>query len=73
MDTLLNAVYKNGILNTYDFCAQQWNTDEEGFRQGKALADELVEEKLARYNDSQKTELGITDYGCYRMAAFLFT
>ena len=65
MDILLNAVYKNGILNTYDFFAGQWNNDEEGFRECKALTDELVEEKLVRYNDAQKTEIKITNYGRY--------
>ena len=65
MDILLNAVYKNGILNTYDFCAGQSNSDEERFWGCKALADELVEDKLVRYNDAQKTELRITNYGRY--------
>jgi len=63
MDILLNAVYKNGILNSYDFFAGQWNNGEEGFRECKALTDELVEEKLVRYNDAQKTEIKITNYG----------
>jgi len=58
MDILLNAAYKSGILNTYDFFAGQ-----EGFRECKALTDELVEEKLVRYNDAQKTEIKITNYG----------
>ena len=65
MDMLLNAVYKNGILNTYDFFAGQPNNGEEGFRECKALTDELVEEKLVRYNDAQKTEIKITNYGRY--------
>lgn len=65
MDILLNAVYKNGSLNMYDFCAEQWNNDEEGFRLCKSLADELVEEKLASYVDAQKTELKISNYGRY--------
>ena len=65
MDILLNAVYKNGILNTYDFCAGRWNNGEEGLRECKALTDELVEEKLVRYNDAQKTEVKITNYGRY--------
>jgi predicted DNA-binding antitoxin AbrB/MazE fold protein len=65
MDTLLNAVYRNGILNTYDFCDENWNTDEEGFRECKTFADGLVEEKLVNYNDAQKTELKITNYGRY--------
>ena len=65
MDILLNAVYKNGILNTFDFCAGHWGTDEEGFRYCKELADELVDEKLVRYNDVQRTELKITNYGRY--------
>jgi len=64
MDILLNAVYKNGILNTYDFCAEYWNADK-GFRECKTLSVELVEEKLVRYNDTQKTELSITNFGRY--------
>ena len=65
MDILLNAVYKDGILNSYDFCAGQWKNGGEGFRECKALTDELVEEKLVRYNDAQKTEIKITNYGRY--------
>ena len=65
MDILLNAVYKKEILNTYDFCAGQWNNGEEGFQECKALTDELVEKKLVRYNDAQKTEIKITNYGRY--------
>ena len=65
MDILLNAAYKSGILNTYDFFAGEWNNGEEGFRECKALTDELVEEKLVRYNDAQKTEIKITNYGRY--------
>ena len=64
MDILLNVVYKNGILNTYDFCAEHWNADK-GFRECKTLSDELVEKKLVRYNDTQKTELSITNFGRY--------
>lgn len=65
MDILLNAVYKNGSLNMYDFCAEQWKDSEGVFQECKALADELVEEKLVRYNDAQKTELKITNHGRY--------
>jgi hypothetical protein len=49
----------------YDFCAEQWNNGGDGFRECKALTDELVEEKLVRYNDAQKTEIKITNYGRY--------
>jgi hypothetical protein len=65
MDLLLKAVYKNDSLHLYDFCATQWTTDEESFHQCKVLADNLVEEKLVKYNDVQKTELRITNYGRY--------
>jgi hypothetical protein len=67
-DILLKAVYKNGSLNTYDFCAEQWVNDEEAFQQCKALADELVNEKLTKYNDAQKTEMSITNFGRYWVA-----
>ena len=65
MDIPLNAVYKKEILNTYDFCAGQWKNGEEEIQECKALTDELVEEKLVRYNDTQKTELSITNFGRY--------
>lgn len=65
MDILLNAVYKNGNLNMYNFCAEQWKDNEEVFRECKGMADQLVGEKLAKYDDAQKTELGITNYGRY--------
>lgn len=65
MDLLLKAVYKSDNLNLYDFCATQWMVNEESFHQCKALADKLVEEKLVKYNDGQKTELRITNQGRY--------
>ena len=65
MDILLKAVYKNANLNLYDFCTEQWKDDDEAFHQCKCLSDHLVEEKLVKYNDVQKTELTITNYGRY--------
>ena len=67
-DMLLNAVYKNGMLSLYDFCAGEWKSDNEVFLQCKTIADNLVEEKLVRYSDVQKTELVITNYGRYWVA-----
>jgi hypothetical protein len=67
-ERLLNAVYKNTVVNVYDFCAEEWKNDSETFLTSKAMADELVEEKLAGYVDDQKTELCITNFGRYWMA-----
>lgn len=67
-DSVLNAVYKNGALNVYDFCTEEWKNDEEALLLCKAIADELVDDKLAKYNDAQKTELIITNYGRYWVA-----
>jgi hypothetical protein len=67
-DRVLNAVYKSGTLNVYDFCAVEWKNDEEALLQCKAIADELVDDKLVKYNDAQKTELIITNYGRYWVA-----
>ena len=68
MDIILKAVYKNGSLNTYDFCAEQWKNNEDVFQQCKGMADQLVGEKLVKYEDAQKTELKITNYGRYWVA-----
>ena len=68
MDILLKALYGKDSLNTYDFCAEQWGCTDEAFKECKLLADTLVEEKLAKYNDPQKTELRITNYGRYWIA-----
>ena len=65
MDILLKIVYQKGILNLYDFCAEEWENEVEVFVQCKQIADELVNEKLVKYNDAQKTELNITNYGRY--------
>jgi hypothetical protein len=65
MDIILKAIYKSDSLNLYDLCAQYWGKDEESFCQCKAIGDKFVEEKLARYNDLQRTELRITNYGRY--------
>jgi hypothetical protein len=67
-DIVLNAVYKSGTLNVYDFCAAEWKNDEEALLQCKAIADELVDDKLVKYNDAQKTELIITNFGRYWVA-----
>ena len=66
-DVLLKAVYKNGPMNIYDFCAEEWEGDEETLLQCKSMADELAEEKLAHYTDVQKTKLSITNFGRYWM------
>jgi hypothetical protein len=65
---LLDAVYKNGVINVYNFCAEEWNDDHETFMLCKAMADELVQDKLAKYTDDQKTELSITNFGRYWVA-----
>lgn len=65
MDIILKAVYKNDSLNMYDFCSEQWKDNVEVFRECKGMADQLVGEKLAKYDDEQKTELRITNYGRY--------
>lgn len=54
IDRLLKAVYTNAEINVYDFCAAEWKDDEETFLSCKAMADELVNEKLARYTDDKK-------------------
>ena len=67
-DRLFNAVYKKNKLNVYDFCAGEWMDDNEIVVDCKVMADELVNEKLARYTDEGKTEMSITNYGRYWMA-----
>lgn len=65
MEKLLEASYKNRMLDVYDYCAEQWKDDSEIFLSCKSMADEMVEEKLVKYSDERKTELGITNYGKY--------
>ena len=67
-DYILNAVYGIGILKVYDFCAENWKDNEEALLQCKTISDELVNEKLVRYNDIQKTEIIISNYGRYWVA-----
>ncbi len=67
-DRLFNAVYKKNNLNVYDFCAEEWKDASEIVVDCKAMADELVDEKLARYTDEEKTEMSITNYGRYWIA-----
>jgi len=64
-DNMLNAVYKNGVLNVYDFCAEGWGNESETFKNCKALADRLVDDKLAKYTDDNKTQISITNFGRY--------
>ncbi len=67
-DRLLSAIYKKSNLNVYDFCAEEWKNDNEIAVDCKAMADELVDEKLTRYTDEEKTEMSITNYGRYWIA-----
>ena len=67
-DLMLNAVYNNGIVNVYDFCAEEWKDDMDTFLSCKSMADELVDEKLAKYAEDKKTQLIITNFGRYWMA-----
>lgn len=62
---MLNAVYKKGVLNVYDFCAEEWGNDSETFINCKAFADHLVKDKLAKYADDNKTQISITNFGRY--------
>lgn len=62
---LMDAIYKDRELNVYDFCAEEWKDDEETFMNCKGMADELVDEKLARYLDEKRTQLAITNFGRY--------
>jgi hypothetical protein len=64
-ELLLNALYKKENFNPFDFCAEQWGQDEEALLYCKAIADELVDAKLAKYKDAQKTELVISNFGRY--------
>jgi len=68
IDRLLSETYTKGKISVYDFCAEEWKQEEGIFIQCKAMADELVEDKLVRYLDEQRTEIGITNYGRYWMA-----
>jgi len=65
---LLDAVYQNGTLNVYDFCADEGDHIGSIFSHCKAMADELVQEKLAKYSDDKKTELSITNFGRFWIA-----
>lgn len=49
----------------YDFFVEERGPDEITLLSSKAIADELVDSKLAKYNDAQKTELVITNFGKY--------
>jgi hypothetical protein len=64
-DRLLKAVYEKTVLNVYDFFAETLGQDDELFLNCKAIADDLVQEKLAKYTDDKKTDLCITNFGKY--------
>lgn len=62
---LLQSMYDKTFIDLYDHIAGTWPADPEIFGCAKALGDQLVEEKLARYIDQQHTQLTITNYGRY--------
>ncbi|ULQ55759.1 hypothetical protein KJS94_14010 [Flavihumibacter rivuli] len=68
LEELLQAAYANSPLPVYDLALEKWGQDSEAFRSTKSLVDELVEEKLLHFNDAQRTQVQITNYGRYWMS-----
>ncbi len=60
---ILEEAYKTEKIDLYDICFQLFNHQDEHLTECKVYADELIDEKLAKYIDEKKTILEITNYG----------
>ncbi|MEP7322025.1 MAG: hypothetical protein ABI761_08900 [Saprospiraceae bacterium] len=60
---ILEEAYKTEKINLYDICFHLFNHHDEHLTECKVYADELIDEKLAKYIDDKKTILEITNYG----------
>jgi len=65
LDLLMAAVYENQSLNIFDFTAGKVPLEAEEFRQCRNWVNDLVRDKLAIYQDDEKTILQLTNYGRY--------
>ncbi|HLG39890.1 MAG TPA: hypothetical protein VI461_09490 [Chitinophagaceae bacterium] len=64
---LLKDLYENNGLNPYDHAAAIFNLQSEEFGNTKYYADQLVRDKLAKYDDNDHSALHITNFGRYWM------
>lgn len=64
---VLEQVYKTEKISLYDTCFDLFSHSEKHLADSKAYADELIDEKLAKYIDEKKTMLEITNYGKFWM------
>jgi hypothetical protein len=64
---LLVDLYEKDTINVYDHSAEIFNPGSEEFGNTKCFADQLVRDKLAKYNNEDHSGLHITNYGRYWM------
>lgn len=64
---VLEEAYRHEKMNLYDSCFNLFSESETHLSDCKAYADELIDEKLAKYIDEKKTMLEITNYGKFWM------
>lgn len=64
---VLEEAYKTEKISLYDTCFNLFSHSESHLAESKAYADELIDEKLAKYIDEKKTWLEITNYGKFWM------
>lgn len=62
---ILYRAYETEKINLYDICNDLFSGELAHFGKCKEYADELIDEKLAKYLDDKKTILEITNYGKY--------
>jgi hypothetical protein len=64
---LLQNLYKVQEIDYYDFIAEKWGHGSDAFKNCRLVAEELVNEKLARFSNEAHTLLEITNLGRYWM------
>lgn len=67
LQQLLSQLYQEESVNVYDELARQSGAVGDDFTSAKGYADRLVEEKLAKYEEGDRSRLQITNYGRYWM------
>lgn len=67
LQLLLNAIHDKELLDIYKYTAETFTIQSEAFSNAKLWADQLVRDKLAKYDEEDRTTLHLTNYGKYWM------
>jgi hypothetical protein len=62
---LFDALHRRGTLDVYAFAEGAWGAEPQALGDARAVSDELVAQRLARFTDGPRTTLELTAFGRY--------